>query len=176
MHRTLTGRSHVKIECFVSGAFSIILACLCAGCGNNNPRELQSITINPSIGDASTVASGQVQFIATGHYSKAPTTVSPVIRSCGVCTNLHARPSTRTVLPSAQSARRVNSRSWRMRLLSPRFLSLSFLPPRNRSWGWPSWFALNRQGLVASARRHHSVDKLSSPGTLQKVKDAAHYR
>ena len=74
----------MKIERFVSGSFSIILVCLCAGCGNNNSRELQSITINPPIGDASTFASGQVEFIATGHYSKAPTTVSPVTVLWGV--------------------------------------------------------------------------------------------
>ena len=78
MHRTGIGELPMKKECFVSGPVSIILAFLCAGCGNSNPRELQSITINPPTADASTFAGGQVQFIATGHYSKAPTTISPV--------------------------------------------------------------------------------------------------
>ena len=78
MHRTIIAEVPMK-DCFVSGLVSIImLALLCAGCGNNNLRELQSITITPATADASTFATRQVQFIATGHYSKPPTTISPV--------------------------------------------------------------------------------------------------
>ena len=68
----------MKRERFVSGPVSIILAFLCVGCGNSNPRELQSVTITPQTADASTFAGHQVQFVATGHYSKPPTTISPV--------------------------------------------------------------------------------------------------
>ena len=41
------------------------------GCGNNN-RQLQSITI------ARSVNGGQIQFVATGTISAAPTTVTPL--------------------------------------------------------------------------------------------------
>ena len=42
------------------------------GCGSSNPRQLQSIDITSS------PANGSVQFVSTGHFSKAPTSVSPL--------------------------------------------------------------------------------------------------
>jgi hypothetical protein len=55
-------------------AFAVLLsaACLTLACGSSNSRQLQSITIAP-------VANGeQIQFLATGTFSSAPTTVSPL--------------------------------------------------------------------------------------------------
>jgi hypothetical protein len=56
-------------------AFVVLLsaACLTLACGSSsNSRQLQSITIAP-------VANGeQIQFLATGTFSSAPTTVSPL--------------------------------------------------------------------------------------------------
>ncbi len=55
-------------------AFILLLpvAFLTLACGSSNNRQLQSITINA-------VANGsQIQFVATGTFSAAPTTVTPL--------------------------------------------------------------------------------------------------
>ena len=45
----------------------------CAGTGNG--RQLMSITISPQ---SATAQNGQAQFVATGHFNTAPTTVTPM--------------------------------------------------------------------------------------------------
>lgn len=56
---------------FVS-AFSVIAILLAvAGCGSTS-RQLQSMAISPA------TASGQAQFVATGHYNQAPLNMSPL--------------------------------------------------------------------------------------------------
>ena len=45
------------------------------GCGTS-PRQLQSISISPSSAAAQGSPNGQVQFVATGHYNRAPMTAS----------------------------------------------------------------------------------------------------
>jgi hypothetical protein len=57
---------------FESALAVSLLLFLAAGCGSNDQRQLQSITLT------STPSGDQVQFVATGHYSKAPTKVSPL--------------------------------------------------------------------------------------------------
>jgi hypothetical protein len=49
----------------------ILLLLVIVGCGSH-ARELQSMSISPATG------SGQVQFVATGHYNQAPFTMSPL--------------------------------------------------------------------------------------------------
>ena len=46
-------------------------------CGTSS-RQLQSISISPSIADAQSSPNGQVQFVATGHYNRAPMSSSPL--------------------------------------------------------------------------------------------------
>jgi hypothetical protein len=64
-----------------------IAAVFALSCGSSTPveRRLQSITLNPASADADNYANGQVQFVATGHYSTAPVTVSPLSATWGVC-------------------------------------------------------------------------------------------
>ena len=51
---------------------------LAISCGNGSGRQLQSITV------AQTVNGEQIEFVATGHFSEAPTAVSPLPVSWGV--------------------------------------------------------------------------------------------
>lgn len=57
--------------CFVLGIFSL------SGCGGTgNGRQLMSLTITPQ--SASAQNGQQPQFVATGHFNTAPTTVTPM--------------------------------------------------------------------------------------------------
>ena len=59
-------------------AFSIVTL----ACGSSSMRSLQSVTVNPS------TASGNFQFVATGHYNRAPATVTPLPDATwGACLN-----------------------------------------------------------------------------------------
>lgn len=62
-------------------------ACLALSCGMGNPPQhmLESITLNPTSADAGNYANGQVQFVATGQYSTAPTIVTPLMATWGAC-------------------------------------------------------------------------------------------
>jgi hypothetical protein len=48
------------------------------------PRTLQSVTISPTTANAPNSSSGQVQFIATGHYNTEPYIVTPLAATWGV--------------------------------------------------------------------------------------------
>lgn len=60
---------------------------LALSCGSSAPvqHQLQSITLSPASADAENYANGQVQFVATGHFSTAPMTVSPLTANWGAC-------------------------------------------------------------------------------------------
>jgi hypothetical protein len=69
-----------------------VLSLAMAGCGGTammngttSARELQSMTVTPSAADARNSPNGQVQFMATGMFNMAPTTVMsmPVMWSVG---------------------------------------------------------------------------------------------
>jgi hypothetical protein len=63
---TRTGLLSLGILCFVL-----------AGCGSSS-RQLQSISITSASANTQVPANGQVQFVATGHYNRAPSTLSPL--------------------------------------------------------------------------------------------------
>ncbi len=60
----------------VSGAFIL-------GCGASPARKLVSVTISPSSAGAKSYPSGQVPFIATGHYNTSPYDVTPLQATWG---------------------------------------------------------------------------------------------
>ena len=68
----------------------LILVFLSLSCGSS--RELTSISVSPATADAQKFPKGQVQFTATGTFSMAPTTVTPLSvtwcpqATCGVGT------------------------------------------------------------------------------------------
>lgn len=52
--------------------FTAVLALIINGCGTNSPRELQSMSITPSVADAAHSPNGAVQFMASGTFSQPP--------------------------------------------------------------------------------------------------------
>ncbi len=68
--------------CALAAAGTFALAC-----GSSVPvrHQLQSITLAPVSANAQDYANGQVAFVATGHYSTAPLTVSPLSANWGAC-------------------------------------------------------------------------------------------
>jgi len=54
------------------------LTLLAPGCGSSNPRQMQSISVNPATADSQTIPNGEVQFTATGNFNKPPLTETPV--------------------------------------------------------------------------------------------------
>ena len=48
------------------------LSLVATGCGNGNPRVLQSISVSPASADAQNFPNAQVQFTAVGTYSQPP--------------------------------------------------------------------------------------------------------
>jgi len=80
------------MRCFPTIKLGLLLAgaVIALGCGSapngitTSTRQLQSITLTP----ASIAAQGQpVQFMATGHWSAAPLSVTPQSATWGVCQN-----------------------------------------------------------------------------------------
>jgi hypothetical protein len=64
----------------VKGFYSVFFCALVgilglSGCGSGSNRQLLSLTINPQ---SATAQNGQAQFVATGHFNTAPTTVTPM--------------------------------------------------------------------------------------------------
>ena len=47
-------------------------------CGMSNPRTLKSVSVAPAMADAKDFPSGQVQFTATGVFTKPPSPVTPL--------------------------------------------------------------------------------------------------
>ncbi len=60
-----------------TGFLTLPLLLLAAGCGTSSPRGLLSVSASPASADAKDFPNGQVRFIPTGTYNKAPTTVTP---------------------------------------------------------------------------------------------------
>jgi hypothetical protein len=56
--------------------FLSLAACVNLACGSS--RKIESINVVPSAADAQDYPGGKVPFIATGHYSKTPTSVTPL--------------------------------------------------------------------------------------------------
>lgn len=52
--------------------FTAVLALIINGCGTNSPRELQSMSVSPAVADAAHSPNGEVQFTASGTFSKPP--------------------------------------------------------------------------------------------------------
>lgn len=86
------------------GVWLIASIGLMAGCGNpggmtgNSTRELQSLTVTPATATASGSA---VQFTATGHWSQAPLTETPMPATWGACTANGNTQSTDVTVTSA---------------------------------------------------------------------------
>jgi hypothetical protein len=75
----------VRLTLFFLGlvlAASITLSC---GSGTNSNRSLQSVTLSPATADAQDYDNGQVQFVATGHYSVSPRRATPLSAFWGTC-------------------------------------------------------------------------------------------
>lgn len=69
MHRILRMLGEVSLRQFGSAFAVVVLLLVALGCGSgSSSRQLQSMNISPA------TANGQVQFVATGHYNKAPLT------------------------------------------------------------------------------------------------------
>ncbi len=70
----------IIFSAFLPLALSLIFL---EACGAPASRQLLSVTISPASANASGSTDGQVQFIATGHYSSEPFTVTPLQASWG---------------------------------------------------------------------------------------------
>jgi hypothetical protein len=57
-----------------AGPLLLLVAVVTSGCGGG--RHLQSVTLTPPAADAQNFPNGQVPFVATGTYSKAPSPVN----------------------------------------------------------------------------------------------------
>jgi hypothetical protein len=57
-----------------------VAACLTLACGSSRsgPHIIQSLTVSPSSVDAKNYPGGKIPFVATGHYSTAPTVITPL--------------------------------------------------------------------------------------------------
>lgn len=63
---------HVRPLTFLALLLIIVSLSLACGSSNGSNRQLQSITIN------AVANNGQISFVATGHYTSAPLTVTPL--------------------------------------------------------------------------------------------------
>jgi hypothetical protein len=61
----------------------LLAAIFSSACGSN--RELQSVNISPSVADAKNFANGQVQFVASGTFSKAPSPATLTSQNVAWC-------------------------------------------------------------------------------------------
>jgi hypothetical protein len=61
----------------VWNTFLALSACVTLACGSNN-RQIDSINVVPASADAQNYPDGKVPFVATGHYSTAPRSVTPL--------------------------------------------------------------------------------------------------
>ena len=64
--------------------FSFLLSvAITLACGT--PRVLETVSVAPATADAQTFPNGLVPFVATGYYSKSPSTVSPETATWNAC-------------------------------------------------------------------------------------------
>jgi hypothetical protein len=62
----------------LASAALITLACGISNTHRTDLRPIQSITLSPASADARDYPEGKVPFVATGHYSSPPTTLTPL--------------------------------------------------------------------------------------------------
>jgi hypothetical protein len=67
---------------YICSSFSFIslatAASMLLACGGSGSHLLQTMAVNPASADAQDYPGGKVPFTATGHFSSAPTTVTPL--------------------------------------------------------------------------------------------------
>ena len=63
----------------------VVVGGVVLSCGASSQHQLQSITLSPQSADAKDYPNGQVQFVATGHYTTTPATVTPITANWGTC-------------------------------------------------------------------------------------------
>jgi hypothetical protein len=61
---------------FLPLLFTALVTLIINGCGTSSPRELQSMTVSPAVADAAHSPNGEVQFTASGTFSKPPTSAA----------------------------------------------------------------------------------------------------
>lgn len=84
-------RFPLRLECALAAA-----ALLTAGCAMSRNRELQSLSVSPA---TATANGSPVQFTATGYWSEAPMTETPMPATWDACTTLGV-PTTDVTLTS----------------------------------------------------------------------------
>jgi hypothetical protein len=65
-------------------SFLILAAATTLSCGSSQ-HLLQSVSVSPATADANDYPDGQVQFTATGYFNNAPSPVTPLGTTWGVC-------------------------------------------------------------------------------------------
>ena len=75
----------LRLRLFVSVILLGGAVCLTSACGASRSGQhlIQSITLSPASADAQNYPGGKVAFVATGYYSTAPTTVTPLTANWG---------------------------------------------------------------------------------------------
>jgi hypothetical protein len=75
----------LRLRLFVSVGVLGGAACLTLACGTTRSGQhlIQSLTLSPASADAQNYPGGKVAFVATGDYSTAPTTVTPLTANWG---------------------------------------------------------------------------------------------
>jgi hypothetical protein len=71
---------HRFLDCV---ALLVLAAFFNLACGSSQ-RQIQSLSVSPAAANARDYPGGKIPFVATGHYSKAPTTVTPLNARWGV--------------------------------------------------------------------------------------------
>ncbi|MFZ0309974.1 MAG: hypothetical protein WAL89_17500 [Candidatus Sulfotelmatobacter sp.] len=89
-------------------AFLGFAAWIALACGSS--RKLQSITVSAASADAQDYPSGEVPFVATGHYNAAPMSVTPLPAGWGAAsTNQVIGPPTDSVSVNANGVAQCNA-------------------------------------------------------------------
>jgi len=66
-------------------AFLLAAAAITLACGSSSQHLLQSVSVTPATADAQNFPNGLVTFTATGVFNHAPSPVTPLQASWGVC-------------------------------------------------------------------------------------------
>jgi hypothetical protein len=64
---------------------SLISVAIALACGVSTPRMLESVSLSPTTADAQNFPNGEVPFVATGYYTRPPSTVTPETATWGAC-------------------------------------------------------------------------------------------